>query len=543
MKKILELLVVACCCFSGFAQTFNWDWVNTEEQPSGSTANRIATDLQGNVYVGGQFSGTSMVFGETILQNSVFAINKNQCFLAKYDVQGNVVWAKAFNTGQEAHFTAMKVDADGSILVSGFFYSSVEFDGFHLQAATYRPAGFLARISPEGSTTAAINLASDANNTTYLYPYDLDTDSQGNVYVAGRFMNNFKLSDDITLTGFELQHYFLVKYNASFQPLWAKGSTTTTTTILLSEPEVAVGANDDVFLSADYMSSINFGSGAVTNPVDGAVFCLAKFSPDGTQQFLKTFDAFTAYVMDMKTDMAGNLYLTGNFDVLTLGENTLVSAGSQDCFVAKLDAMGEPIWSQSAGGPLFDRPQDMVLNGDNLYVCGFFHSQQFQAGASVLLNPIGTAADFTQNGFIMQYDLNGNVLAADAPQNTGANNFWGMASNGTDVYACGTFKAGYDLGNVSFSSASDAMVVAKINSELLGLEGFSKAGFSIAPNPVSDNISVSGISDSAVDFSIFNLMGQSIKSGKTSQTIDVVDLQTGLYILIIDGKPHKFMKI
>jgi|GEM_PF-1006284 len=51
-------------------------------------------------------------------------------------------------------------------------------------------------------------------------------------------------------------------------------------------------------------------------------------------------------------DTAGNRYLIGNFDgtTFTLGNVTLTKIGTQDAFVAKLDASGTVLWAKNFGG-------------------------------------------------------------------------------------------------------------------------------------------------------------------------------------------------
>ena len=49
-------------------------------------------------------------------------------------------------------------------------------------------------------------------------------------------------------------------------------------------------------------------------------------------------------------DGEGNIYVTGTFEgALEIGAHMLVSAGSNDIFLAKLTPEGEPLWARSFG--------------------------------------------------------------------------------------------------------------------------------------------------------------------------------------------------
>jgi len=58
----------------------------------------------------------------------------------------------------------------------------------------------------------------------------------------------------------------------------------------------------------------------------------------------------------------------------------------------------------------------------------------------------------------------------------------------------------------------------------------------VYPNPVSDVLHIKNLFDEPVDYSIFNILGQEVTTGKSIGTISVADLEKGLYFLQIKGK-------
>lgn len=63
-------------------------------------------------------------------------------------------------------------------------------------------------------------------------------------------------------------------------------------------------------------------------------------------------------------------------------------------------------------------------------------------------------------------------------------------------------------------------------------------GFSVYPNPVDDQLTVSVNSD----YKIVNVFGQTVMSGSDSHSIDVSTLSTGVYFISIEGITRKFVK-
>lgn len=60
----------------------------------------------------------------------------------------------------------------------------------------------------------------------------------------------------------------------------------------------------------------------------------------------------------------------------------------------------------------------------------------------------------------------------------------------------------------------------------------------VYPNPATDVLYVKGLPREAVEYAIFNVMGQKVKAGSTNGTIPVAELGKGLYVLQIEGNKH-----
>lgn len=109
--------------------TGNVLWAAGAAGTSADQAHSITADASGNSYVAGFFSSSSILFGSTTLTNN--SAGSYDLFLAKYDGNGNSVWAQRI--GGESHDQAYSVfsAASGSIYLAGGFASMTLTFGSH----------------------------------------------------------------------------------------------------------------------------------------------------------------------------------------------------------------------------------------------------------------------------------------------------------------------------------------------------------------------------------------------------------------------------
>jgi hypothetical protein len=66
-------------------------------------------------------------------------------------------------------------------------------------------------------------------------------------------------------------------------------------------------------------------------------------------------------------------------------------------------------------------------------------------------------------------------------------------------------------------------------------EPFQTQPFAVYPNPATDILYLKGLQREAVDYTIFNTMGQKVKAGSSQGVIPVAELGAGVYLLQIGG--------
>ena len=144
----------------------------------------VAVDSSGNVYVTGYAKGN--LFGSNA--------GVTDAFVAKYDSDGNQVWAKQFGSDLRDIGFDITVDSSGNVYVTGH----TDGDLFGSNTGAYDV--FVVKYSPDGNQ----KWTEQFGNNSLEEHSGITVDSSGNVYVTGTtsdsISNNNVGSDDIFIT-------------------------------------------------------------------------------------------------------------------------------------------------------------------------------------------------------------------------------------------------------------------------------------------------------------------------------------------------------
>ncbi len=237
------------------------------------------------------------------------------------------------------------------------------------------------------------------------------------------------------------------------------------------------------------------------------------------------------HVADVVVAPNGDLFVTGEFSgAATLGGQILLATGSTDAFVARLNAAGNPIWVQQAGGPGLDRGLRLALgaNGRLIVVGQFMATAEFQGtqlssqGGSVDLFVASLDAGTGQQQWVAQ---GGGLTGFDRPAGVS------VAPNG-DVVVAGEFREAFTFNGTVLQSAIDP------NTLLPGTDVFI-AAMTAAGTPLWTKQGVAPADDAATAV-VHDAAGAAYLLGQFSDTIafDQSYLNTwddAIFLLKVDG--------
>lgn len=357
-------------------------WANS----IGGAGNDVAYGLDVNssgVYVSGYFSGTNVDFDNSINTSLLSSNGSEDCFIAKFDLSGNYVFAKSFGGIGKDIVTDLVVSLDGSVNIIGVYSSNIDIDPdinvFNIVCEGLTDV-FFAKFNQNGLFDTGFTFGGTGSENAYK----LQIDNSNDVFITGSFSST--LCDfDPTNSVFQISSngqadIYLSKYSNAGLLLWVN----------------TIGGSNDDFGRSIALDSLN------------SIFILADFTDD-------------------------------TVDVLPgVGIVNVLNRGGTDFLLCKYNRQtGSLIWGAGIGGSGFDTGTDIKVKGDsNIVVCGAF------SGTNVNFDPSGFSTLTSQGVDVFQaeYSANGSLISVF---NVGGNS--GEVPNAiclgdvNEIYMCGKF--------------------------------------------------------------------------------------------------------
>ena len=278
-------------------------------------------------------------------------------------------------------------------------------------------------------------------------------DSSGNVYTAGWFHGTVDFDPGAgtsILTSAGTRDIFISKLDAAGNFLWAKSLGGTSEDYGSS---IAVDGSGNVYTTGFFSLTVDFDPGAGTSNLTSAggqdIF-ISKLDAAGNFLWAKSIGGTShEFSYSIAVDGTGNVYTTGYFLETAdfdpgAGTSNLVSAGSYDIFISKLDAAGNFVWAKSMGGTAFDYGNSIAVDSSgNVYTTGYF-------SLTVDFDPGAGTSNLTNAGlediFISKLDAAGNYLWAKRIGGISRDYGESIAVDGFgNVYTTGNFQGTVDF--------------------------------------------------------------------------------------------------
>ncbi len=545
----LTFLTFADLSNRAVAQSPNWLWAKRAGGNLHDGASSIATDGSENLYITGSFSSDSITYGSTTLVNAGATDSFPDMFVAKYDAFGNVLWAKSSGGTGRDEGKSIATDDNGNVYVTGYFSSSIIF-GNDTLINTGNKFIFVVKYDASGNVLWAKRAG--GNTST------IATDGSGNVYIAGDFQSDTIFFGGDTLTSLGNIDIFLLKYDTSGNELWARRSGGTSADMCYGI--AIDDSGNAYLTGSFGSTSMIFGSDSLTveGIVDG--FVLKYDASGNPLWSKRIGGNGWDWGQNIAADDNGNVYVTGYFqsDTITLGSDTFTNPDGYDIFIAKFDASGNPLWARRAEGNNNDFGYGITTDASgNVYVSGWFESDVLTFGTETLTNSAGTldaifVAKYNASGILSWAKTTRGLSSSLAPSI--------CVDSSDNVYITGQFNSfpliifGNDtLADMGFGD----IFVAKIASFVTDIKEFAanKNEIIIYPNPITNQLTIDNGRHAIKNVEIVNILGEKIFQsesinpsafdGSTIQ-IDVSAFGEGIYfckITIANGvEVRRFVK-
>ena len=305
----------------------------------------ITNDDNGNTFISGAFHSPNLRLGNFTLTNSD-SYTYGKVFVAKYDPQGNVLWAITTEIILSNGTQGMCTDKQGNLYIAGLFQDlNMTFGNVRISnAASPLQDIFLFKFDSNGNVLWGKSFGGASHDVARA----LSVDKDDNLIMAGVFKSPEIQFGQYSLknTDTSANNVFITKLSSQGDVLWAKG----------------LGGNGE------------------------------------------------EYCRSVAVDISGNSYICGYFNgiELNIGIKSIVNSEAPipKSFLVKYDISGNLLWGKSSGKDGVDQfntvATDMI---GNVYVCGYFSSTNISYDNKLLTNELTTGID----AVIVKYKPNGDV--------------------------------------------------------------------------------------------------------------------------------------
>jgi len=412
---------------------------------------QIVTDDFDNCYITGNFTGEA-TFGDTIVSSK----DADDCYIAKYNNQGELVWIKTFGGKESQVGNSLAIQSNGEIVLAGSFDKELIIDDTIIKPNMY--GIFILKLNNSGTVLWCKTFDSKSFNDIS----EIKLDKENNIIAVGR------ISDTITVDNKQMISHgdvdgFLIKLNSSGNILWSHtiGGHDDDET-----DDISVDINNNIYISGSCNYKV-FIDGKKIIKTDFAVSFIAKFSENGKLLLFKTYGgALSNETRDIVCDSLGNLYMTGyhcgtiKIDKYKFASPPLFESAM---FIAKFNEKTELEWFNHYfcyGGYGFS------LNIDNENCC--FLTSNFIGFNEFVENKM--ISEDKSTSVILKYDIHGNLLDFKVFEGIGDFKIWNscISKNNKFIFSTGSFKESFKFDdNIEITTTNaKAIFIMKCNLKL-----------------------------------------------------------------------------
>lgn len=480
----------------------------------------------GSIVMAGSYtSSDSLNFGNGWI--SPTSDGTHGLFMAKVNLDGSTLWARAFpGTGFNSVYD-VKCDDEGGVYVTGinqdFSIDGIQYDGTAVQtfymAKFNTNGGFEWMLHEEENASAGQSLSVVGNS----------------VFVTGRYITELNLLGQSWTAPNSSNVVFVLQVdkNGGYENIYrfpGEGS----------DQIMEIDCNSSSCLVAGlFEQSIEFDGQVLgtTTANNEYRFFLSKINLDTDEIDWFTSSGESGWIQGIhginRDDNA--IYLSGYFeDPLSFGSESVTTLGGRDAFVLQLDTNGTPVGLESFGGSDNDGILDVSLGNTGLVVTLFYNSSDFIIADGAL--QIGGGEDVVQ--IALDSGLNESCFSRFG--GGGDEDFWSSIMVGDTIFTVGsTNSESIQFNQTSFEieGSRDLLLLrsclpcdVQVGLETSSFEGQVK----IYPNPATNLLNITVPANAwAISIEILDMLGKEVLHQPYTTQLDVSGLPAGNYMLVV----------
>lgn len=324
-------------------------WVRQSTSAANSifTPHDVAADKDGNIAFSAGYADEEVSFGSVrVKKNGRVGVSSVAQLVVKYDAMGNVLWGRS--TSPFTDCGALTIDEQSNVIITNEFVSeSITIGGVELKATSTYADVFIAKYDPQGSLLWAKNLHGESSENVDAISTDSKSSIYITGYTTGNSLawGNVEAMD--TSQGNQRKPY-IFKIDAVGNGLWGNIYGNKTDQYFYGvvndkEDNVYIragGLGDSVMIGPELL---------IKPKQSGNMLYVAKCNPSGKIMWVKSAPGSSSQIGGIDVDQQGAVVVCGHFIYQDMMFDDIVLKKSQyDVFVAKLSGSTGTDVSESA---------------------------------------------------------------------------------------------------------------------------------------------------------------------------------------------------
>ena len=295
-------------------------------------------------------------------------------------LDGFHVWSSLYLSTEYSSGDAMAIDDNDRVVVGGQFLGTF-FPGAVTHSASAeeeQESLYVVAYATDGDPEWSVSFTEAGQQSLN----SIAVDGAGNVFFTGHFQSTLEIGGDLLTSQLPdlpgSGNLYVGKLGPDGAELWGRAYPTPEASTGVG---VAATAGGEVYLHGRHKGTIDLGGGALPGTQ-----LVAKLSADGEHLWSYGYEG---QAIDLAVGSDDGPVFTGTFQSSAdFGGGTLDAQGSQDIFIAKLNADGEHLWSSAfTASEGFPRVTDLDVDQSNdIYATGYFRKMMDFGGDEPLNN-------------------------------------------------------------------------------------------------------------------------------------------------------------
>jgi hypothetical protein len=281
------------------------------------------------ILIGGVFWGTA-VFGsfQLVAQGS-------DIFIAKYDLNGNCIWAKNFGGPGYEDCSAVTADKSGNVFICGAADEEVHFDSITVQRG-----GYIAKFDSNGNCSWAKH---EVNYEPYFHsmlrPMDIKIIGDDNIIVEGCLSaDGILIIDTISIYHPGLYSIMICCFDGSGNVKWVREGLSNATE---TNSKIGLDSSENIYYTGYFVDSISFNNIRLYSNKGNSDMFVVKYDKNGNVNWAKSAGATSAEGSSVVSDPKGHIYVIGYFNGLASFDGfNITSYSGCDMFLARYTTDG-----------------------------------------------------------------------------------------------------------------------------------------------------------------------------------------------------------